>query len=101
VTQDISLLGAGAKSLSEFEARFRTIIEELRSSQDCIIFIDEVYTLVAFAQSVYGVAEVVDAAPRRVPALAHGRFSASGRLPLTNIASIMRKIWRCNLTSKR
>jgi ATP-dependent Clp protease ATP-binding subunit ClpC len=82
VTLDISLLGAGAKSQNEFEERFRKIIEELRSSQDCIIFIDEVYTLVAFAQSVYGPAEGMDVAPLRVPALAHGEIQCIGATTL-------------------
>jgi ATP-dependent Clp protease ATP-binding subunit ClpC len=49
VTLNLGLLGVGAKSQSEFEERFRKIIEEIRAIQDCIIFIDEPHTLVAFA----------------------------------------------------
>jgi ATP-dependent Clp protease ATP-binding subunit ClpC len=82
VTLDISLLGAGVKSQGEFEERIRKIIEELRSSQNCIIFIDEVHTLVAFAQSVYGAAEKVDVAPLRVPALACGEIQCIGAATL-------------------
>jgi ATP-dependent Clp protease ATP-binding subunit ClpC len=78
VTLDLDLLGAGAQSQSEFEERFRRIIEELRYSQDCIIFIDEAHTLVAFAQSVFGAAEGIGVAPRRVPALDRGEIQCIG-----------------------
>lgn len=82
VTLDIRLLGASVTSLSEFEERFRQIIEELRSSQDCIIYIDEAHTLVAFAQSLYEAAEKVDVAPPRVPALVRGEIQCIGATTL-------------------
>lgn len=73
VTLDVGVLGAGATSLSEFEARFNKIIEEIRSSLDCIVFIDEPHALVAFAQSAYRAAKgAVDVAPVRDPAMARG-----------------------------
>jgi ATP-dependent Clp protease ATP-binding subunit ClpC len=83
VTLDVGLLGAGATSLSEFEARFNKIIEEIRASPDCIIFIDEPHALVAFAQSAYGAAKGrVDVAPVRDPALAHGDIQCIGAVTL-------------------
>lgn len=42
---DIGLLVAGTRHRGEFEERLKRIIEEIRSSRDCIIFIDEVHTL--------------------------------------------------------
>jgi ATP-dependent Clp protease ATP-binding subunit ClpA len=83
VSLDVGVLGAGATSLSEFEARFNKIIEEIRSSLDCIIFIDEPHALVAFAQSAYGAAEGrADVAPLPVPALAHGEILCIGATTL-------------------
>ncbi|MGH2516340.1 MAG: AAA family ATPase [Ktedonobacterales bacterium] len=83
VTLDVGLLVAGTTSESEFEEHFKQIIEELRSSQDCIVFIDEVHALVAFAQSVYGAAQgSVGVAPRRVPALARGEIQCIGATTL-------------------
>jgi ATP-dependent Clp protease ATP-binding subunit ClpC len=83
VTLNVGLLGAGAQSLSEFEERFRKIIEEIRASQDCILFIDEPHTLVAFAQSAYGAAEGrADVAPLLVPALARGEIQCIGATTL-------------------
>lgn len=83
VTLDVSLLVAGTTSQSEFEERFRTIIDELRSSQECIIFIDEVNTLVAFAQSAYGAAQSgVNVAPLPVSAQARGDMQCIGATTL-------------------
>jgi ATP-dependent Clp protease ATP-binding subunit ClpC len=83
VTLDVGLLGASAQSLSEFEARFNKIIEEIRSSPDCIIFIDEPHALVALAQSAYGAAKGrVDVAPVRDPALARGDIQCIGAVTL-------------------
>jgi ATP-dependent Clp protease ATP-binding subunit ClpC len=83
VMLDVGLLIAGTTSQSEFEERFNKIIEEVRSSPDCIIFIDEPHALVAFAQSAYRAAEGrVDVAPIRVPALARGDIQCIGATTL-------------------
>ena len=83
VTLYVGLLVAGTTSQNEFEERFKQIREELRSSGDCIIFIDEVHALVAFAQSAYGAAQSgVDVAPLRVPALARGEIQCIGATTL-------------------
>ena len=83
VRLDVGLLVAGTTSQSEFEERFRTIIEELRSSQDRIIFIDEVHALVAFAQSAYGAAQgSVDVDSLHVPVLARGAIQCIGATTL-------------------
>src|SRR5438067_8780801 len=46
LTLDVGSLVAGTKYRGEFEERLKKIIEEIRNSRDCIIFIDEVHTLV-------------------------------------------------------
>src|SRR4029078_7167362 len=46
LTLDIGSLVAGTKYRGEFEERLKKIIEELRSSSDSVLFIDELHTLV-------------------------------------------------------
>src|SRR5437588_505223 len=66
LTLDVGSLVAGTKYRGEFEERLKKIIGEIRNSRDCIIFIDEVHTLVGA-----GAAEgAVDAANILKPALA-------------------------------
>ena len=50
LTLDIGSLVAGTKYRGEFEERLKKIIEELRSSSDSVLFIDELHTLVAPAR---------------------------------------------------
>src|ERR1700752_3947689 len=46
LTLDIGSLVAGTKYRGEFEERLKKIIEEVRSSGNCVLFIDELHTLV-------------------------------------------------------
>src|SRR5689334_8890729 len=46
LTLDIGSLVAGTKYRGEFEERLKKIIEELRSTSDAVLFIDELHTLV-------------------------------------------------------
>jgi ATP-dependent Clp protease ATP-binding subunit ClpC len=78
VTLDVGSLVAGTKYRGEFEERLKKIIEEIRNSGDCIIFIDEVHTLVGA-----GAAEgAVDAANILKPALARGELQCIGATTL-------------------
>src|SRR5260370_171317 len=78
LTLDVGSLVAGTKYRGEFEERLKKIIEEIRSSQDCIIFIDEVHTLVGA-----GAAEgAVDAANILKPALSRGELQCIGATTL-------------------
>jgi len=78
LTLDVRSLVAGTKYRGEFEERLKKIIEEIRSSKDCIIFIDEVHTLVGA-----GAAEgAVDAANILKPALARGELQCIGATTL-------------------
>src|SRR5262245_44833696 len=43
---DLSLIVAGTKYRGQFEERLKTIMKELMENQNCIIFIDELHTLV-------------------------------------------------------
>ena len=78
LTLDMGSLVAGTKYRGEFEERLKKIIEEIRSSGDCIIFIDELHTLVGA-----GAAEgAVDAANMLKPALSHGELQCIGATTL-------------------
>jgi ATP-dependent Clp protease ATP-binding subunit ClpC len=78
LTLDVGSLVAGTKYRGEFEERLKKIIEEIRNSRDCIIFIDEVHTLVGA-----GAAEgAVDAANILKPALARGELQCIGATTL-------------------
>ena len=74
LTLDIGSLVAGTKYRGEFEERLKKVIEEIKSSKDCIMFIDELHTLVGA-----GAAEgAVDAANILKPALARGELQCIG-----------------------
>ena len=46
LTLDIGLLVAGTKYRGEFEERLKKVIEEIKSSGNCVLFIDELHMLV-------------------------------------------------------
>src|SRR5581483_2432672 len=46
LTLDIGSLVAGTKYRGEFEERLKKIIEEVKNSGNCVLFIDELHTLV-------------------------------------------------------
>jgi ATP-dependent Clp protease ATP-binding subunit ClpC len=78
LTLDVGSLVAGTKYRGEFEERLKKIIEEIRTSGDCIIFIDELHTLVGA-----GAAEgAVDAANILKPALSRGELQCIGATTL-------------------
>ena len=70
ITLDMGLLVAGTKYRGEFEERLKKLMEEIRQSDDIILFIDEVHTLIGA-----GAAEgAIDAANILKPALARGEL---------------------------
>src|SRR5829696_4047054 len=78
LTLDIGSLVAGTKYRGEFEERLKKIIEEVRTSGNCILFIDELHTLVGA-----GAAEgAVDAANILKPSLARGELQCIGATTL-------------------
>ena len=71
LTLDIGSLVAGTKYRGEFEERLKKIIEELRNTNDAVLFIDELHTLVGA-----GAAEgAIDAANILKPPLARGELA--------------------------
>jgi ATP-dependent Clp protease ATP-binding subunit ClpC len=74
IALDMGILVAGTKYRGEFEERLKKVIEELKSSGNCIIFIDEMHTMVGA-----GAAEgAVDAANILKPSLARGELQCIG-----------------------
>ncbi|MBI4301489.1 MAG: ATP-dependent Clp protease ATP-binding subunit [Chloroflexi bacterium] len=78
LTLDIGSLVAGTKYRGEFEERLKKVIEEIKSAGNCILFIDELHTLVGA-----GAAEgAVDAANILKPHLARGELQCIGATTL-------------------
>src|SRR5581483_8864316 len=78
LTLDIGSLVAGTKYRGEFEERLKKVIEEIKSSGDCILFIDELHTIVGA-----GAAEgAVDAANILKPSLSRGELQVIGATTL-------------------
>ncbi len=78
LTLDMGALVAGTKYRGEFEERLKRVIEEIRSSEECVLFIDELHTLVGA-----GAAEgAVDAANILKPSLSRGELQCIGATTL-------------------
>ena len=78
IALDIGAVVAGTKYRGEFEERLRKIIEEIKTSGNCVLFIDEFHTMVGA-----GAAEgAVDAANLLKPALARGELQCIGATTL-------------------
>ncbi len=78
LTLDMGALVAGTKYRGEFEERLKKVIEEIKTSGNCVMFIDELHTLVGA-----GAAEgAVDAANILKPSLARGELQCIGATTL-------------------
>jgi len=74
LTLDIGALVAGTKYRGEFEERLKKVIQEIKASGNCLLFIDEIHTLVGA-----GAAEgAVDASSILKPSLARGEIQCIG-----------------------
>ena len=78
VTLDMGALVAGTKYRGEFEERLKKVIEEIKTAGNCVLFIDEIHTLVGA-----GAAEgAVDASNILKPSLARGEIQCIGATTL-------------------
>ncbi|KAJ6688452.1 ATP-DEPENDENT CLP PROTEASE ATP-BINDING SUBUNIT CLPA-like protein CD4B CHLOROPLASTIC [Salix koriyanagi] len=78
ITLDMGLLVAGTKYRGEFEERLKKLMEEIKQSDEIMLFIDEVHTLIGA-----GAAEgAIDAANILKPALARGELQCIGATTL-------------------
>ncbi|MGC8734007.1 MAG: ATP-dependent Clp protease ATP-binding subunit [bacterium] len=84
---DLSRLLAGAKYRGEFEERLKAVIDEVKSSNDIILFIDEIHTLIGA-----GAAEgAMDAANMLKPELARGEIQLIGATTITEYRKYIEK----------
>ncbi len=75
---DMAAIVAGTKYRGQFEERLKSIMNEIQHQGDCIIFIDELHTIVGA-----GAAEgAIDASSILKPALARGEMQAIGATTL-------------------
>jgi len=87
LTLDMGLVVAGTKYRGEFEERLKRILDEIRSSREVVLFIDELHTLVGA-----GAAEgAIDAASILKPALARGEIQCIGATTLNEYRKYIEK----------
>ncbi len=87
LTLDTGALVAGTKYRGEFEERLKRILDEIRSSREVVLFIDELHTLVGA-----GAAEgAIDAASILKPALARGEIQCIGATTLNEYRKYIEK----------
>ena len=87
LTLDMGALVAGTKYRGEFEERIKKILDEIRSSKEVVLFIDELHTLVGA-----GAAEgAIDAANILKPALSRGEIQCIGATTLNEYRKYIEK----------
>ncbi|HEY7347297.1 MAG TPA: ATP-dependent Clp protease ATP-binding subunit [Ktedonobacterales bacterium] len=87
VSLDVGLLTIGTKYRGDFEERLKKVVNEIVTAANCIIYIDELHTLVGA-----GVAEgSVDAANLFKPLLARGEFQCIGATTLDDYRKSIEK----------
>lgn len=78
ISLNMTTIVAGTKYRGEFEERMKNIVEELKMSDDVIVFIDELHTIVGAG----GVSGALDASNILKPALARGSVQCIGATTL-------------------
>lgn len=74
INLDINALISGTKFRGEFEQRMKVLLDELIENQDCIVFIDEIHTIIGSGNSAGG----LDVANILKPALSRGEIKVIG-----------------------
>jgi len=75
---DLALMVAGTKYRGQFEERIKAVMDELKRSEDVIIFIDELHTLIGAG----GAEGAIDASNILKPALSRGEIQCIGATTL-------------------
>ncbi len=78
VVLDLALMVAGTKYRGQFEERIKAVMDEIRRSENTIIFIDELHTLVGAG----GAEGAIDASNILKPALSRGEIQCIGATTL-------------------
>ena len=84
---DLALMVAGTKYRGQFEERIKAVMDEIKRSEDVIIFIDELHTLVGAG----GAEGAIDASNILKPALSRGEIQCIGATTLTEFRKHIEK----------
>lgn len=87
VSLDLASVLAGSKYRGEFEERLKNIMDEVVASDDIILFLDEVHTIVGAGES----DGTLDAANILKPVLARGEFRFIGATTIKEYRKIIEK----------
>ena len=87
VTLDLASLVAGTKYRGQFEERMKAVMNELEKSQDVILFIDEIHTIIGAG----GASGSLDASNMFKPALARGEIQCIGATTLDEYRQYIEK----------
>jgi len=87
VVLDLALMVAGTKYRGQFEERIKAVMDEIRRSENVIIFIDELHTLVGAG----GAEGAIDASNILKPALSRGEIQCIGATTLDEYRKYIEK----------
>ena len=87
ITLDLALMVAGTKYRGQFEERIKAVMDEIRRSENIILFIDELHTLVGAG----GAEGAVDASNILKPALSRGEMQCVGATTLDEYRKYIEK----------
>lgn len=87
ISLNMSSVVAGTKYRGEFEERLKKVIDEVKKHKDCILFVDELHTLVGAGSSEGS----MDAANIMKPALARGELRCIGATTLKEYKKYIEK----------
>ncbi|MFH1845780.1 MAG: ATP-dependent Clp protease ATP-binding subunit [bacterium] len=87
VTLDLASVVAGTKYRGQFEERLKQIMQEIRESDEVILFIDELHTIVGAG----GAEGAIDASNMLKPALSRGEIQCIGATTLDEYRKFIEK----------
>src|SRR5512134_2944160 len=87
ITLDLALMVAGTKYRGQFEERIKAVMDEIKRSENIIVFIDELHTLVGAG----GAEGAIDASNILKPALARGEIQCIGATTLDEYRKYIEK----------
>ncbi|PIU40751.1 MAG: NDP-hexose 4-ketoreductase [Candidatus Omnitrophica bacterium CG07_land_8_20_14_0_80_50_8] len=87
ITLDLALMVAGTKYRGQFEERIKAVMDEIKRSENIIMFVDELHTLVGAG----GAEGAIDASNILKPALARGEIQCIGATTLDEYRKYIEK----------
>jgi ATP-dependent Clp protease ATP-binding subunit ClpC len=87
ITLDLALMVAGTKYRGQFEERIKAVMDEIKRSENIIVFIDELHTLVGAG----GAEGAIDASNILKPALSRGEIQCVGATTLDEYRKFIEK----------